>query len=160
MAIDPKKLGALVAKHSNKKPPMKKPFGGGQPAPKHAAPEEDAPDDNGDDENDDAGGDNDDQIAEQQASRIANGNGDAELEQLTGDINTGDDGLAVAPDWAIDADVWERAEKAVSSLDVPEDQQASVLVHTYQALGGVVTGYGDGGDEGGDDDNDMNEEAE
>lgn len=168
MAVDPKKLGALVQKHAQKKMPPKKPFGGGGPPKdknqgKHGD-DDHHEEDHGEDHHHE-GGEHDEgkdaKVAEGQAHRVSNGNGDDKLGDLAAAIEISEDGLAPAPDWAGDMDIWERAEKAVSSLeDLDEEDKASVLVHTYQALGGHIEGHdeeehegkehGEGHDEGDD----------
>lgn len=154
--LDKKKLGALVDKNAKKGPPPKK-AGGGPPKPPKPEPEDHHDDGGGDDGSGDGGDDHDEahdkQIAEQQAARIANGNGDDELQQFAGDLEVNDDGTAPAPDWASDLDIWERAEKAVSELsDVDDADKGLLLVHVYQALGGELNdGDGDEGDGGGED---------
>lgn len=151
-----KKLGALIDQHKQKKMPAKKPgFGGGPPRPsKHdeeeaehepgETPEHEAEEHGEGGEHDEA---KDKAIAEQQAARVSNGNGDDELEGIV----AGEEYEAGAepPEWAKEHDIWERAEKAVEELaDIEDDQKMLVLAHTYEALGGEVAGKS-GGDEGG-----------
>ena len=164
--VDPKKLGALVDKHAKKKAPPKKPNGGGGPPSQHAKDE--AEHEGGgetaehEQQEHDEGGEHDAgkdaEIAEQQASRIENGNGDDELHELAGDIDaeTADE----VPQWALDEAVWTRAREAVDNVpDLAPEDYGAVLVHTYEALGGEIEGHesggggGDheGGDHGGDD---------
>lgn len=160
MKVDKKKIGALVTQHAQKKMPPKK--GAHNPPSKHA--EEEASHEPGEtaeheQEEHDGGGEDDagkdKEIAEQQAARVQNGNGDDELEGIVGDDEHDEGGEP--PHWATDHDVWERAEKAVEELaDVDEEHKMLVLAHVYEALGGEVAGKSGSND----DDDEENDDPE
>src|SRR5260370_19516396 len=115
--VDPKKLNALVDRNAKKKMPPKKPGGGGPPPSDHAQEEAEHEGSGADEEQAEHDG-GDAQIAEQQASRVANGNGDDKLSDLAGGIDGESEDV---PEFALDADIWERAKTAVRGLDSPPD---------------------------------------
>lgn len=151
--IAAQKLGALIDKHQAKKAPPKKPGGGPPKPPPSPHAEEEAVHEGEDpkDEQDEHDAGHDKEIAEQQASRVENGNADEDLAAKAADVHPGENGEIEAPEWATDADLWERACKAVEALgDVSEEDHGVIVAHVYEALGGDVGGE-ENDDEGGDD---------
>lgn len=155
--MDKKKLGALVDKHAEKKAPPKKPgFGGGKPGGgdggggDHVAEEAHEEGDTVEHEQEEHD-EGDAEKAQQQAARIANGNGDDDLHGLASQVDTESEEV---PAFALDADIWERAKNAVRALEDPPEpeDEAAVIVHTYDALGGECEGIDDDDAGGGDDD--------
>lgn len=144
MAVDRKKLAALAEEKGKKGPPQKKPGKGGPPPPKaHEEDEEHEPDEETDpgkehEENDE---ENDGKLAEQEAKRVADGDGDEKLMELSSGVDEEND----PPEWVKDEDVWERAKKAVDALKEEPDDYYAVVTHVYESMGGEIGG-GEGGE--------------
>lgn len=171
MPVDRKKLSALVDSQSQKtkgKPPTGKAFGEKKGGPKQkdngtvpfgqGGGKKGKP--GGDQDQDQNPEDKDRKIAQGQAQRIENGNGDDRLHDLAGDVDMGDadgDERPMPPDWAVDTDVWDRAVAACNSLSDVEDM-AAVVVHTYQALGGEIAGGDQDNPPGKKDDDDSDDD--
>lgn len=165
--IQKNKLNAMIAKHGAPKAPAKKPNGGGgppggnpfakkgggdKPPGEHAQKEaeHEGGGENADHEQKEHDAGNDTKVAQQQADRVADGNGDDKIVELIGGEEHEQGGEP--PPWVQDAALWERAEHAVSTIaDIDDDERMSVIAHTYQALGGEIDHGDEDGEEGGDD---------
>lgn len=157
MFVDKKKVGALVDQHAKKKMP---PMNPGEN--KDAEVEKDASDEHIQEEADHEDEDFDDEkaeheagdlkIAQEQASRVSNGNEDADLAAMASEI---DDESDETPAFVLDEDVWARSKKAVAGLSEEPEDSVLVILHTYDALGGKF----EGDDEAADDSNSDQEDA-
>lgn len=145
MALDPKKKAALIAEKSKKMAPPKK----GKDGKKEMSAHDEDDEHGGDDEEtgphpkggDEGEHDEDKEIAEQQAGRVADGEGDGDLMSLAADVDPDHN----PPDWVEDEDTWERAKDAVDKLEDEPDDYYAVVVHVYEQMGGGIAGRSDGG---------------
>ena len=65
---------------------------------------------------------------------VESGEGDPDLEALAADVTPETD----PPDWALDADIWEDAEKAVEDRKAELVDYYGVVTHIYKAMGGDI----------------------
>lgn len=134
MAVDPKKLMALVERDSTKKmPPMKgkaPPAGfGGNKAEADEGEEYDEEDD------DDGPSEEDLKLAEKVGREVKGGKTDKEVMSVIADYDPDVDGNPA--EWVADEQLWDRAKAAVEPKWGDYDEPYAVVAHVYKQLGGA-----------------------
>lgn len=169
MAVDKKKIGALIKQKSKKQSPPQKKAGGGREMPPEPDEDEDDEEDTKPDGGqhpkkgkggDGGGGDHDEQPGEQDPDHDHEaGEGDHDedeevahqqnerLKDGEGDqhllqLASGVDPDHNPPEWVDDEDIWERAKAAADKVEDPDDYYA-LVTHIYEAMGGSVSGGGE-----------------